>query len=150
VQARLRAALEIARAKTRVSCGSIGLWADVCRSMVTAAESRGRRKVGLVDAMNPTFIKAVVALVPACGLLAYSVILFFRGKSVGSLLQLFGAACLVLIVLTHICEALHLFDWMGWGEPRSAGHYLNVCFAVLALTLLAAGFLKRVHTKLIG
>ncbi len=56
-------------------------------------------------------------------------------------LQLVGAAGLVVVVLTHVCEAHHLFPSMGWGLRHSAGHYLDLTSAFLGLTLLPAGFL---------
>jgi hypothetical protein len=52
--------------------------------------------------------------ISACVLFSGSVVLFFREKTVSSLLQLFGAGCLVLVVLTHVFESLHLFPWMHW------------------------------------
>ncbi len=69
--------------------------------------------------MNAALLKGLVALVPACMLFSGSVVLFFRGKTVCSLLQLLGAGCLVVVVLTHFCEALHLFPWMHWGSSRA-------------------------------
>ena len=65
--------------------------------------------------MNVTFLKALVALVPTCMLFSGSVVLFFRRKTVWSLLQLLGAGCLVVVALTHVSEALRLFPWMHWG-----------------------------------
>jgi hypothetical protein len=53
----------------------------------------------------------------------------------------------VLIVLTHFCEGLHLFAWMGWGAERSVGHYLDFGSAVLALTLFPFGYLLDVVSK---
>jgi hypothetical protein len=38
---------------------------------------------------------------------------------------------LLVVVLTHVAEALHLFPAMGWGEPDSAGHYVDLASAVL-------------------
>src|SRR6266567_7914058 len=80
--------------------------------------------------MNAALLKGLVALVPACMLFSGSVVLFFRGKTVCSLLQLLGAGCLVLVVLTHICEALHLFPWMHWGARAgrwSLSRFLERC-----------------------
>ena len=54
-------------------------------------------------------MKALLGLVPACMLFAGSAILFLRRKTVWSLAQLLGGGCLVVVVLTHISEALHLF-----------------------------------------
>jgi hypothetical protein len=56
-------------------------------------------------------------------------------------LQLFGAACLGVVVLTHIAERLELFPSMGWGLPNSAGHYLDLVSAILGLTLLPVGII---------
>jgi len=97
--------------------------------------------------MNAQLLKPLVALVPASMLFSGSVILFFRGKSVCSLLQLLGAGCLVVVVVTHVCEALDLFPWMHWGLDRSVGHYLDFWSAVLGLTLFPVGYLFDALTK---
>ena len=47
----------------------------------------------------------------------------------------------MLVVLTHLCEALHLFPWMRWGSEHSIGHYLDLWSAVLGLTLFPIGYL---------
>jgi len=90
--------------------------------------------------MNPTS-KAVSAFVPVCLLLTGAVILFSKRKAFGSLLQIAGAGCLLVVFLTHVCEATHLFPSMHWGEERSVGHYLDLASAALGLTLFPAGYL---------
>jgi len=57
------------------------------------------------------------------------------------LLQLLGLACLIVVVLTHIAEAFHLFPAMGWGQPTSAGHYIDLVSAILGCILLPIGLL---------
>ena len=96
--------------------------------------------------MNVTLLKALVALVPACMLFSGSMVLSLRGKTVSSFLQLLGAGCLVLVVLTHVAEALHLFPWMHWGSEHSVGHYLDLWSAVLGLTLFPIGYLFHALT----
>jgi hypothetical protein len=96
--------------------------------------------------MSATFLKALVALTPACVLFAGSVVLFLRGKTVWSLLQLLGAGCLVVVVLTHVAEALHLFPWLRWGAEDSVGHYLDVWSAGIGLTLFPVGYLFHALT----
>ena len=91
-----------------------------------------------------TLIRVLVASVPAGMLFAGALALFLRGKALSSLLQLLGAGCLVVVVLTHLCEALHLFPSMGWGLERSAGHYLDIGSAVLGLASFPLGYL--LHT----
>jgi hypothetical protein len=100
--------------------------------------------------MSVTFIKALIAFLPACMLFSGSAVLFLRGKSGCALLQLIGAACLMIVVLAHVCEALHLFPWMQWGSEHSIGHYLDFCGAVLGLTLFPIGYLLHVLTQHAG
>ena len=97
--------------------------------------------------MNATLSKALVALVPAGILFVGSVLLFLREKTLGSFLQPLGAGCLVVVVLTHLCEALHLFPWMHWGSNHSVGHYLNLWSAVLGLTLFPIVYLLHALSK---
>lgn len=97
--------------------------------------------------MNVTLLKALIALIPAGVLFSGSAVLFSRGKSVASFLQLLGAACLLVVVLAHIFEGLRLFPWMHWGAERSIGHYLDFSCAVLGLTLFPIGYLLHALTK---
>jgi len=90
--------------------------------------------------MNITLLKPLIALVPASVLLSGSAVLFYKSKTVSSLLQLVGAGCIV-VVLAHVSEALHLFPSMDWGQEHSIGHYLDFCSAVLALSLFPIGYL---------
>ena len=91
--------------------------------------------------MNVTLRKALVALAPACRLLSGAVALSIRGKTLSSFLQLLGAGSPLVVVLTHIAEALHFFPWMHWGFEASVGDYFDLGSAVLALTLFPVGYL---------
>lgn len=62
--------------------------------------------------MNPTLLKALVAFMPACLLFSGALVLFWKRRNVSSLLQMSGTGCLLVVILTHLCEALHLFPWM--------------------------------------
>src|SRR3989442_14485184 len=97
--------------------------------------------------MSAALVKGLVALAPVCMLFSGSVVLFFRGKTVCSLLQLLGAGCLVVVVLSHVCEALHLFPWMHWGLEQGVGHYLDSWSAVLGLRLFPVGYLFHTLRK---
>jgi hypothetical protein len=97
--------------------------------------------------MSAALLKGLVALVPASMLFSGSVVLFFRGKTACSLLQLLGAGSLLVVVVTHVCEALHLFPWMHWGLEQGVGHYLDFWSAVLGLTLFPVGYLFHALAK---
>ena len=101
--------------------------------------------------MNRTLLRAMIAFFPVCLALAFSVVSFLRKSTKASLFELFGAACLMLVVMAHVCEALGLFPWMHWGLERSPGHYLDLVSAIVGLTLFLIGLsihllqLRRQH-----
>jgi succinate dehydrogenase/fumarate reductase cytochrome b subunit len=97
--------------------------------------------------MNVTLVTALLALVPVGMLFSGSAVMFLREKKVPPFLQLLGVGCLAVVVLAHICEALHLFPWMHWGDEHSIGHYLDFGSAVLGVTLFPLGYLLHVLTK---
>lgn len=97
--------------------------------------------------MPVTLLRGLFALVPTCILLSGSAVLFSRRKTVWTFLQLLGAGGLLLVALTHIFEALHVFTWMHWGVEHSLGHYLDLSSAVLGLTLFPAGYLLHSLAK---
>lgn len=91
--------------------------------------------------MNNILFKTLIAFVPAGMVFSGSLILFIRRKKIGSFFQLIGSACLIMVILTHFCEALQLFPRMQWGLEHSAGHYFDLVCAVLGLTFFPAGYL---------
>jgi len=91
--------------------------------------------------MNPTLFKSLLASAPVALLIAVTIAVFRRRKSPGSLLQLLGAVCLAIVVLTHVAEALGLFPQMHWGDRQSVGHYVDLVSALLGLTLVPVGYL---------
>jgi hypothetical protein len=92
------------------------------------------------DAMNPILVRALVASVPVFLLLVYSVAVLVTHQTLSSVLQLVGATCLAVMVLTHFAEALHLLAAMRWD---SVGHYLDLSSAVLGVTLTPIAFILR-------
>lgn len=102
------------------------------------------KEVGEFSAM---LLKAFLALVPACLLFSGALILFLRCKSTCYALQFVGAGSLVVVALTHVCEALHLFPEMKWGLENSTGHYLDLSSAVLGVTLFPIGYLFDALSK---
>jgi len=91
--------------------------------------------------MAGALLRALILLVPAGALLAWSAGAFLRARTGWRCLQLVGAGCLVVVALTHVAEALALFPSMGWGAPDSVGHYLDLTSAVLGVALLPVGYL---------
>jgi hypothetical protein len=91
--------------------------------------------------MSIKSMATLLALLPVGALFLASAVLFSKQKTFGSLLQLIGATCLMVVVVTHICEAFCLFPWMHWGDARSVGHYLDLTSAFLGISLFPAGYL---------
>jgi hypothetical protein len=106
------------------------------------------RSAFLYNAPMPmTLLIALIILVPVSVLLAVSAGSLLRERSVPSSLQFVGAVCLLVVIVVHMCEALHLFPSMHWGEEHSIGHYLDLVSAVLGITLLPTGYVLRVLHK---
>ena len=97
--------------------------------------------------MNVTLLKALLALAPLLMLFSGAVLLYVRTKTTSSLMQVIGAGCLMVVVLTHVCEALNLFPSMRWGADDSIGHYLDLSSGVLGLSLFAVGYLFHALAK---
>jgi hypothetical protein len=87
--------------------------------------------------MNPTFAKAIAALVPTAMLLVGSTIQLSRRKGIATVFQLLGAACLVVVVIAHLCEALNWFPGMHWGLEHSVGHYIDLVAAIGGLFVIS-------------
>src|SRR5438105_8759475 len=96
--------------------------------------------------MNVAVLEGILALAATSTLLVGLAILYRRRGTVGSALQLLGVACFVVVALTHVFEALAILPALGWGQPRSVGHYIDLGAAVLGVTLASAGLLhQHVH-----
>jgi hypothetical protein len=91
--------------------------------------------------MNVTLLRGLVALVPVCTLFSGSIILVVKARNVSSLLQVLGAGCLIVVVMCHIAEGLHLFPRLNWGLEQSIGHYIDLWSVILGFTLFPGGYL---------
>lgn len=58
-------------------------------------------------------------------------------------LTLIGIGLLVVVVLIHVAEHWQIFPAMGWGQPSSPGHYLDLASAIGGAGCLLASFLVR-------
>jgi hypothetical protein len=92
--------------------------------------------------MNATLVRSFLALIPVALLLAWSIGVLSTERTLGPLLAFLGATCLLIVVLTHVAESQHLFAFMHWGDPHSAGHYLDLSSAILAVSLISALMLR--------
>jgi len=77
------------------------------------------------------------------GLVVLWVVLFRRHRTVGSTLELVGVSCLVVVALTHVCETFGILPALGWGEPDSVGHYIDLVAAAVGVALVFTGILVR-------
>lgn len=93
--------------------------------------------------MTNTLVKALIVLVPAEAVLAWSVASWSGRPTRGATVQLLGAAGVTLVAVAHICEAVGFLPWFGWGAERSVGHYLDLTSALVGVTCLPVGYLLR-------
>ena len=101
----------------------------------------------MVQMIEGSYAVLLVFGIAIFALLWRSVRLFARKKSASSTLQLAGASCLVIVVLTHVAEAFQLLPAVGWGLPHSPGHYLDLLSALLGLTLFPLGLVLDLRTR---
>jgi formate hydrogenlyase subunit 3/multisubunit Na+/H+ antiporter MnhD subunit len=97
--------------------------------------------------MNPALFKVLLVLGPTLLLLLATAALYVRTKAAAALAQALGAACLLVVVLAHLCEALNLLPFMGWGAKGSIGHYVDLASAILGVALLTVGALIHAFSK---
>jgi len=93
--------------------------------------------------MNAAVLKGLLALAAACVFLGVSLALFLTRRSLASALQALGLACFGVMALTHVFEAFAVFPTLGWGQPRSVGHYIDLTAALSGIALVVAGFVFR-------
>jgi hypothetical protein len=54
----------------------------------------------------------------------------------------------MIVLLTHVAEALHALPGMGWGQPDSLGHYLDLLSAIIGVGfLMLAGILRLLRSN---
>jgi hypothetical protein len=58
-------------------------------------------------------------------------------------LALASLVCFAIVVLTHVAERWNIFPVMGWGQPDSPGHYLDLASAILGIALLVAALFAK-------
>ena len=93
--------------------------------------------------MNAAVLKGLLALAAACVFLSASVaLLWTRGGFVSVLLAL-GLGCFSVMALTHVFAAFSILPQLGWGQPHSVGHLIDLVAALLGVTLVATSFLVR-------
>ena len=92
---------------------------------------------------NLTLLKALAGLILIGVLCASSTLTHRKKRSWSSAFQLAGGCFLLVVVASHICEALQLLAWMDWGAANSVGHYLDLVSAIAGVTLLSFGLFLR-------
>jgi hypothetical protein len=76
--------------------------------------------------MNPTLAVALIIGVPIPLLFILAGRRFIHTPTLSGLFVVLGSGSLLVMVLTHVAEGLHLFPSMGWGQRHSPGHYLDL------------------------
>lgn len=97
--------------------------------------------------MNPILERALVITFPVLAILVAAVVAVLRARTFYAVCWLAGAVCFVVVVLTHAAEGMHWLPAMRWGQPHSAGHYVDFTSAVLGAVLLVVGSLARIRYR---
>jgi hypothetical protein len=91
--------------------------------------------------------KAILALLVTTVLFSGAAVLYRRRRNTAAGLLALGIAFLIVVALTHLCEAVGLLPALEWGQPHSVGHYIDLGAALLAaifvLTALIGEYVKH-------
>lgn len=93
--------------------------------------------------MHAGVLKGSLALVAACVFLGVSLALFLTRRNFSSALQALGIGCFAVMALTHAFEAFSVLPALGWGQPHSVGHSIDLVAAVLGVTFVTTSFLLQ-------
>ena len=91
--------------------------------------------------MTATLARALLIGAPILLLLVLSFLRFVRTPALTAAFPMLGAACLLVMVVSHVAEAQHFFPSMGWGERHSPGHYVDMTSTWLGIAFLVAASL---------
>jgi hypothetical protein len=100
--------------------------------------------------MSAAVLKGLLALIAACVFLSVSLALFLTRRDLGSRLQALGLSCFGVMALTHAFEVFAIFPALGWGQPRSVGHYIDLIATLSGVALTVAGFAFRQRQVRVG
>ena len=48
-----------------------------------------------------------------------------------------------MLALTHVCETFGILRALGWGKPKSVGHYIDLIAAAVGVALVFTRILIR-------
>jgi hypothetical protein len=88
-------------------------------------------------------LKGLLALVAAGVFLGVAVILLLTRKSLGAVVQGLGIGCFAVMALTHVFRAFSILPGLGWGQPHSVGHFVDLVAALLGVALVTTSFLLQ-------
>lgn len=91
--------------------------------------------------MTGTLLVAVVIGIPILLLFVLAGRRLVTAPTLTSTFTVLGAGSLLVMVLTHVAEALNLFPAMGWGRRHSVGHYLDLLSVYAGIAFLVAAAL---------
>jgi hypothetical protein len=103
--------------------------------------------------MDAAVLKGLLALAGACVFLAVSAALLLTRRGLASALQALGIGCFGVMALTHVFEAFSILPALGWGQPHSVGHLIDLVAALLGVTFVAMSFLlwrRKQHRSNLG
>lgn len=85
-------------------------------------------------------LKGVLAFAAACVFFGVCTVLVLTRRGLGSALQALGIGCFGVMALTHFFENFSILPKLGWGQPHSVGHFIDLVAALLGVILVTTSF----------
>ena len=91
--------------------------------------------------------KSILAFAAALAIWTAAVVHWRRRRSLAAVLFIAAATCFAVVAVAHVFESFSVFRVVGWGEPHSIGHYVDLSAAVLCVGLTLAGIVVTVFRR---
>ena len=91
--------------------------------------------------MSAAVLKGLLALAAALVFFGVSGVLFLTRRGLHSALQAWGLGSFGVMALTHVFQEFSILGSLGWGQPHSVGHLIDLVAALLGVTLVTTSFL---------
>lgn len=93
--------------------------------------------------MSGSVLKGILALAAACVFFGVCAALALTRRGLSPALQALGIGCFGVMALTHVFENFSILPELGWGQPHSVGHFIDLIAALLGIALVTTSFLLR-------
>ena len=103
--------------------------------------------VSVWSRISAMLYKLILIGISVCIVFGASIASYAEEKTVMALTQLVGATFLLVVIFAHVSEAFGFNPSLGWGQPNTPGHYIDLVSAIVGVILFPIGYLGRRYSR---